>query len=65
MESNIAYVAESADLKNGAKDLAQRSVEMAKIILKQHLSHEQITKPGRKAQHLTVDRKSGEITDKN
>jgi nitrite reductase/ring-hydroxylating ferredoxin subunit/multimeric flavodoxin WrbA len=55
MESNIAYVAESDDLKNGAKDLAQRSIEMAKIILKQHLSHEKITKPGRKAQHLTVD----------
>jgi hypothetical protein len=55
MESNIAYVAESDDLKNGAKDLARRSTEMAKIILQQHLSQEKIVKAGRKAQPLKID----------
>jgi len=55
MESNIAHVAESDDLKDGAKDLVRRSIEMAKIVSKQHLSHEEIVKAGRKAQHLTTN----------
>ncbi|EGP94231.1 MAG: (2Fe-2S)-binding protein [Candidatus Nitrosocosmicus sp.] len=55
MENNIAYVAESDDLKNGAKDLVRRSIDMAKIVLQQHLSQEEIVKAGRKAQHLTIN----------
>lgn len=61
MENNIAYVAESDDLKNGAKDLVRRSIEMAKIVLRQHLSQEEIVKAGRKAQHLTINEESSDI----
>jgi multimeric flavodoxin WrbA len=56
MERNISYVESSDGLKKGAKDLVKRSIEMAKIILP-HVPEEKIVRPGRKAQHLTVDEK--------
>jgi nitrite reductase/ring-hydroxylating ferredoxin subunit/multimeric flavodoxin WrbA len=52
MESNIAYVENSTDLKDGAKDLARRSIEMAELVLGRKLSKEKIVHPGRKAQPL-------------
>lgn len=55
MERNTSYVEQSDGLKNGAKDLVRRSIEMAKIVLRQHLSPEEIVKAGRKAQHLTIN----------
>ncbi|QLH09361.1 NAD(P)H-dependent oxidoreductase [Candidatus Nitrosotenuis sp. DW1] len=55
MERNISYVEKSDGLKSGARDLVKRSMDMAKIIL-QHVPEEKIVRPGRKAQHLTVDK---------
>lgn len=55
MERNMSYVEKSDGLKSGARDLVKRSMDMAKIIL-QHLPEEKIVRPGRKAQHLTVDK---------
>ncbi len=52
MEANIAYVENSTDLKEGAKDLARRSIEMAELVLGRKLSKEKIVHPGRKAQPL-------------
>ncbi|WKT57999.1 hypothetical protein QVH35_00130 [Candidatus Nitrosotenuis chungbukensis] len=55
MERNISYVEKSDGLKSGARDLVKRSMDTAKIIL-QHIPEEKIVRPGRKAQHLTVDK---------
>ena len=55
MENNIAYVEKSEGLKEGAKDLARRSIEMAKVILHQHISDQKIVKAGRKAQPLKIN----------
>jgi nitrite reductase/ring-hydroxylating ferredoxin subunit/multimeric flavodoxin WrbA len=52
MENNIAFVEKSSDLQEGAKDLARRSVEMAKAILGGRLSKERVVHPGRKAQPI-------------
>lgn len=57
MESNISYVEKSTGLKEGAKDLAKRSIDMAKIILHDHPAEQKITKPGRKAQPLKISEK--------
>lgn len=54
MERNITYVESNDGLKVGARDLAKRSMDMARMIL-QHVPEEKIVRPGRKAQHLTVD----------
>ena len=54
MESNIAYVEKSTGLKEGAKALVKRSIDMAKIILHEHVE-EKIVKPGRKAQPLRIN----------
>lgn len=54
MENNIAYVEKSEGLKEGAKDLARRSIEMAKIVLHEHISEQKIVKAGRKAQPLKI-----------
>lgn len=54
MENNIKYVESSTDLREGAKDLARRSIEMAKIILERRLSQERVVHPGRKAQKLKI-----------
>lgn len=56
MERNITYVESSDGLKEGARDLVKRSMETTRMIL-QHVPEEKITRPGRKAQHLTVDEK--------
>jgi hypothetical protein len=54
MENNIAYVEKSKGLKEGAKDLVRRSIEMAKIVLHEHVSGQKIVKAGRKAQPLKI-----------
>jgi len=48
-------VEKSEGLKEGAKDLARRSIEMAKVILHEHLSDQKIVKAGRKAQPLKIN----------
>ena len=55
MENNVAYVEKSEGLKNGAKDLVRRSMDMAKIILHEHVSEQKIVKAGRKAQPLKIN----------
>ena len=55
MEKNMDYVDKSTGLKEGAKDLVRRSIDMAKIILHDHKAEEKIVKPGRKAQPLKID----------
>ncbi len=57
MENNIAYVEKSTGLKEGAKDLVKRSIDMAKIILHDHPAEQKIVKPGRKAQPLKISEK--------
>ncbi|PIY89792.1 MAG: (2Fe-2S)-binding protein [Nitrosopumilales archaeon CG_4_10_14_0_8_um_filter_34_8] len=57
MENNMDYVKNSSDLKDGAKDLVKRSMEMSEIILGRKISKEKITHPGRKAQSLHVEKK--------
>lgn len=57
MENNIAYVEKSTGLKEGAKDLVKRSIDMAKIILHEHPAEQKIVKPGRKAQPLKISEK--------
>lgn len=54
MENNIAYVEKSTGLKEGAKDLVRRSIDMAKIMLHDHQAEQKIVKAGRKAQPLKV-----------
>jgi len=54
MEKNIEYVEHSTDLKDGAKDLVRRSIEMAKIVLEGKIGKERVVHPGRKAQPLKV-----------
>lgn len=52
MENNNAYVEKSSDLRDGAKDLVRRSVEMAELVLGKRLSKEKIVHAGRKAQPI-------------
>jgi len=54
MENNIAFVEMSTDLREGAKDLARRSMEMAEVVMAGRLSREKVVHPGRKAQPLHI-----------
>ncbi len=54
MENNIAFVEMSTDLREGAKDLARRSIEMAEVVMAGKLSREKVVHPGRKAQPLHI-----------
>jgi len=54
MENNVKYVENSTDLREGAQDLARRSIEMAKIVLEKNICKSKIVKSGRKAQNLTL-----------
>jgi multimeric flavodoxin WrbA len=50
MEKNVAYVQRSIDLKDGARDLARRSIEMAKRLLASaNIVEERMVRAGRKA----------------
>ena len=52
MENNVREVQHSADLREGAEALADRSVQMAAEILRVEFTHEQVARGGRKAHHL-------------
>ena len=49
MEQNMAYVQRSIDLKDGARDLARRSIEMSKRLLTTNIVGERMVRAGRKA----------------
>ena len=55
MEHNIDYVMGSEELRDGARDLARRSVEMAKLLLDNEMQTGKTERGGRKAHHLTID----------
>lgn len=52
MENNICYVRQSQDLREGAGALAQRCVEMAKLLIQGSLCDNQLARGGRKAHEL-------------
>ena len=54
MERNIDYVRHSEELRQGARDLARRSVAMAEILLRSELQGERTERGGRKAHHLAI-----------
>jgi multimeric flavodoxin WrbA/nitrite reductase/ring-hydroxylating ferredoxin subunit len=49
MERNVAHVQGSEALRNGARDLVKRSVEMAQCLLERDIAHASIERGGRKA----------------
>ena len=51
MENNVAYVKETEHLRNGAKELAARSIDMAKEILAGRSAPTSAERGGRKAGH--------------
>jgi multimeric flavodoxin WrbA len=51
MENNVAYVKETEHLRNGAKELAARSLDMAKEILAGRAAPTSAERGGRKAGH--------------
>lgn len=55
MEQNIAYVAKSTELREGAKALVKRSVEMARTLLSLKSLTEKIARGGRKAHRLQLE----------
>jgi hypothetical protein len=56
MENNVAYVRESADLHEAARELAGRASTMAGALLGMPLSQEKIMRAGRKASGTRVGR---------
>jgi multimeric flavodoxin WrbA/nitrite reductase/ring-hydroxylating ferredoxin subunit len=55
MENNIRYVEESAELRDGARGLARRSVEMANLFLSGQHAPLELVRGGRKAHPLRMD----------
>lgn len=55
MENNIRYVEDSSELKDGARGLARRSVDMAKMFLAGHHPELELVQGGRKAHRLRLD----------
>ena len=49
MERNVAFVQESGELHQGARELVDRAVEMARAALGAEVSHGRIVRAGRKA----------------
>ena len=54
MENNIRFVEESSELKDGARGLARRSVDMAKLFLSGHHPPLELVAGGRKAHSLKL-----------
>ena len=54
MERNIKYVMKSESLREGARGLVQRAVEMSQMLLAHHPATDRTTRGGRKAHHLDV-----------
>lgn len=58
MERNIAYVAKSQELRDGAKALVKRSVEMSETLLGRRILREHVARGGRKAHSLKLEEAS-------
>jgi nitrite reductase/ring-hydroxylating ferredoxin subunit/multimeric flavodoxin WrbA len=54
MENNVRYVRDSEELRNGARALAERSVEMARLMIAGQLKEVAPERGGRKAHQLDV-----------
>jgi multimeric flavodoxin WrbA len=54
MENNVRYVQTSKELRSGAQALAERSVEMANVIIAGYLKESLMERGGRKAHQLDV-----------
>lgn len=55
MENNITDVENSTDLKEGAKDLVRRSIEMASIIIEKDACKQKVVLSGRKAKKIEMN----------
>jgi multimeric flavodoxin WrbA len=54
MENNVRYVAESTSLQDGARGLAERSIDMAKLLVQGTLGGVALVQGGRKGNQLDV-----------
>jgi multimeric flavodoxin WrbA len=52
MENNVAYVAESEELRQGVCELVDRALELAHVLIEHPLTHARIARGGRKAHAL-------------
>lgn len=55
MENNIKYVENSTELRDGAKDLVKRAIEMAEVLITTKFSKEKVPRGGRKAHPLHLE----------
>jgi multimeric flavodoxin WrbA len=56
MERNVAYVQGSTELRDGAKDLVRRAIEMAKLVMESKVCQTHIVRAGRKAHAEAADK---------
>ena len=56
MEQNVAQVQHSEELREGARGLVERAVETARPLLKARTKSDKVTRGGRKAQRLDMER---------
>ncbi|MGQ0578920.1 MAG: hypothetical protein ACT4PQ_08455, partial [Betaproteobacteria bacterium] len=56
MERNVEHVMKSAELREGAQQLAVRAVELAKNLLSSYPAVEHTPRGGRKAYRLEIER---------
>jgi hypothetical protein len=54
MENNVRYVAESEELRAGARALVERAVDMAKLMVGGLMPEQELVRGGRKAHQLDV-----------
>jgi hypothetical protein len=54
MEHNIDYVMKSDDLREGARRLVARAVDMAQLLLDHETAPHAVARGGRKAHHLAL-----------
>jgi len=59
MERNVEHVMKSAELREGAQQLATRAVELSKILLSTCPAVEHTPRGGRKAYRLEIERNAG------
>lgn len=61
MERNVAYVQQSESLHQGARELAARTVTMAKVLLETQVEEEKISRGGRKGSRPMVPESPAEV----
>jgi hypothetical protein len=54
MEKNVEYVEQSEDLRDGARDLVARAVDLAALLNREGAGIEQTARGGRKASPLRL-----------